>query len=651
MEVLIGAERVRVDPRKAFGKGGEADVYDLGDGRALKLYKTDAHPDIKGLAAEEQAARARQGLQQRKLPAFPKGLPAEVVAPQELALAVPGARGRSAPPAGLVLGYTMPLVRGAEPLLRWAEPVFRRAGATSAQAAQLFSAFHGVLHALHARGVQIGDCNDANLLVQAAPGLLPKLSIIDADSFQFGGFPCPVFTERFLDPRLCDRASGQPVPRLPHDDQSDWFAYAALLCQTLLLVGPWGGIHRPRDPSQALNAHRRMLERLSIFSPGIQLPKAAAPRESLPDDLLHALAQVFEHDVRAPLPLPLVQGLAFVACASCGLEHARAACPRCRPHAAAAVVTVVASRGAVTAQTLFETPGALLAAAYDGPTLRHLHHLRGRYLREDQGCALVGPLDPGLQFGLAGGVTAVAKSGKLVLLREGSLPRTLCVDDAGAGGSAVLASNGTHLAWSQGGQLFCAGEESLLRPEAARGLWLEPEPLGTVLGAATRLFLGPAFGLGLTRAGALTVAFTFTPGRRGLHEELGLPRLQGELVRARCAFGEGRAFLLLALRHAGRTQHRLLCLDREARLVAEAEAFEGDGSWLGAFPELCAAGVLLFAATDDGLVRAEVRGGKIELVRLFPDTEPFVDGATRLLLAPGGLVAAAARTLRLLRLG
>ena len=394
-----------------------------------------------------------------------------------------------------------------------------------------------------------------------------------------------------------------------------------------------------------------MLERLSIFSPEVQRPKAAALFESLPDDLLHALAQIFERDARTPLALPLVQGLVFAVCSSCGLEHARAACPHCRPHAAAQVVTAVASRGAVTARTLFETTGTLLAAAQEGPTLRYLHHLHGRYLREDGGCALEGPLDPGLQFGLAGRVTAVAKSGKLVLLREGSAPRTLCVDDAGAGGTAVLASNGTHLAWSQNGQLFCAGEESLLRPEAARGLWLEPEPLGTLLGAATRLFLGPAFGLGLTRAGELTVAFTFTPGLRGLREELGLPRLQGELVRARCAFGSERAFLLLALRHAGRTQHRLLCLDREARLVAEAEAYEGDGSWLGAFPELCAAGALLFAATDDGLLRAEVRGGKVELARLFPDTEPFVDAATRLLLATGGLLAVSARTVRLLKLG
>jgi hypothetical protein len=41
-EVLIGhsRKRFRTDPAKSIGKGGEADVYDVGDGTALKIFKT-----------------------------------------------------------------------------------------------------------------------------------------------------------------------------------------------------------------------------------------------------------------------------------------------------------------------------------------------------------------------------------------------------------------------------------------------------------------------------------------------------------------------------------------------------------------------------------------------------------------------------------
>ena len=660
MDVLVGQQRFRLDPRRAIGKGGEADVYDLGDGRAFKLFKSDQHADVRGLPAEEAAARARLLLHQRKLPAFPIGLPAAVIAPGALATAA----GRKAGPGpGAIVGYAMPLVRDAEPLLRWGEPAFRRTGAPAAQAVEVFRRLQKALAGLHARGVVIGDFNDLNVLVRATPGGAAEPFLIDADSFQFDGFPCTVFTERFLDPRLCDRASGQALPVRPFDESSDWFAYCALLLQSLLLVGPWGGIHRPQDLSKMVPARRRMLERVSIFQPEVQLPKAAAPREALPDDLLHALVQVFERDERRPLPLPLLDALAFVTCASCGLEHARIGCPRCRPHAAARVSTVLASRGSVTAKTLFETEGTLLCAALSPGGLRVLHHLRdagggpGRFLRENGGVVLEGPLDPALRFGLVGAATAVARGGQLALLHPGSAPLQLGVDACGTG--PAMAASGARLAWSSAGRLFAEDEVALFPSAAARGLRLGPEPLGEVLESSTRLFLGAPgcggpgaeFGLGLSRAGELSLAFTFFPGRRGLCEQLSLPRLPGELLRARCAFGDGLAFLLLALRHRGRTLHRVLCLDREARLVADAEGEEDDGSWLGAFPELCAAGRLLFAATDGGLCRVELQAGKLALTRAFPDTEAFVDGQTRLLVGPEGLLAVGPRTVRQLSLG
>ena len=134
-----------------------------------------------------------------------------------------------------IAGYAMPLVRDAEPLLRWGEPAFRRTGATAPQAVEIFRRLRGALAGLHARGVVIGDFNDLNVLVRAAPGGLAEPFLIDADSFQFAGFPCAVFTERFLDPRRCDRPSDQPVPVRPFDEQSDWFAFSALFSTLSLL--------------------------------------------------------------------------------------------------------------------------------------------------------------------------------------------------------------------------------------------------------------------------------------------------------------------------------------------------------------------------------------------------------------------------------
>jgi hypothetical protein len=99
-DLWLSGKRLKLDPSQAIGKGGEADVYDLGDGRALKLFKQPGHPDYAGLPGEQAAARARIDEHQAKLPAFPVGLPPAVVAPNALATGKHAA----------IVGYAMPLV-------------------------------------------------------------------------------------------------------------------------------------------------------------------------------------------------------------------------------------------------------------------------------------------------------------------------------------------------------------------------------------------------------------------------------------------------------------------------------------------------------------------------------------------------------------
>ena len=72
----MGGHSVRAAPSMAIGKGGEADVYDIGKGRALKIYKPPNHPDFDGEPVEQEGARLRLAERQRKLVDFPTTLPA-----------------------------------------------------------------------------------------------------------------------------------------------------------------------------------------------------------------------------------------------------------------------------------------------------------------------------------------------------------------------------------------------------------------------------------------------------------------------------------------------------------------------------------------------------------------------------------------------
>src|SRR5439155_26144210 len=116
-----------------------------------------------------------------KLRALPGNLPPEVVAPCGVALA--GRRSAE------VVGYLMPKVTG-EPLHSYGEPRWRREHPTdAADVVGALLALHAAIDRLHGAGVVVGDCNDLNILVDAR-----RVHLIDVDSYQFGGYACPMFS-------------------------------------------------------------------------------------------------------------------------------------------------------------------------------------------------------------------------------------------------------------------------------------------------------------------------------------------------------------------------------------------------------------------------------------------------------------------------
>jgi len=614
-EVFLGQRRVKLLPTTAIGKGGEADVYDLGDGRALKVFKTPDHPDYQGQPAEQQAAEQRIALQQLKLRAFPTGLPSHVVTPGELAFDRSGRQ---------VLGYAMPLVRPAEPLLRLADPALRRSALPAATVVELFRDLHRTLSGLHAAGVVVGDLNDLNILVQDHTGWF-----IDADSFQFGAFACSVFTERFVDPLLCDRGNGGLQLARPFAPTSDWYAYAALLMQTLLCVGPYGGVYRPRSSGQRLAQAARPLQRITVFHPDVVYPRPALALRTLPDDLLEQLRRVFERDERAPFPRPLLDSLHFNRCPHCHLEHARLICPACSPAGVVQAQPVLRVHGDVNARPLFDTGGTIVHACLQQGELRYLFHTDGRFSREDGKELFRGDLEPSMHFAINGNLTLVGRGSELVALEPGRPARRRTIDTGQA--TPVFGANGRHVYWTGGGQLRRDGATAL------SGLDVD-QPIGDVLADQTRFWIGPTFGLGFYCAGELTVAFVFDAEQRGLNDSVTFPALRGQLIDARCCLDEQRAWLLLALHIGGRTRHRCLVYRRTGQLEAALEVDAGDGSWLGTLGGQCATGGVLFAPTDSGVVRVEVSQGQIAVAREFVDTSYFVDAASQLLAASDGLL-------------
>ncbi len=616
-EVFIGdsRKRFRPNPTKSIGKGGEADIYDVGNGVALKVFKSPDHPDLDGLPHEQEAARRRIAEHQQKLRLFPKKLPLRVVAPLELAYGQ----------GGNIVGYTMPLKMGAEVLLRYGEVDFRQNGVKDQTVVEVLRDLHSTVSGVHESRVVIGDFNDLNVLVSGEEAF-----IIDADSCQFGSFPCRVFTERFVDPLLCDPKENRLILNKPHNEMSDWYAFAVMLMQTLLCLsgGPYGGVYKPKDISKRIGHSSRPLHRITVFHPEVRYPKPSRHFSVLPDSLLQCFHEVFERDKRFQIPAKLLGDLRWVICKTCGVAHARAQCPHCRAIIPQTVTSV--STGTVSGERIFRTEGQIVFATSQAGVLRWLYHHNGEYRRENGSLAFAGTLDSHARFRISQSATVIASGNRARIFTEKGV-QNLTVDTFGM--LPVIDANERHIFWHQNGQI---------KRTTTLGVDFH-ELVGDVLPQQTLFWTGEHIGFGFYRAGGLSQCFVFNPERRGINNSLTLRPFKGQLVDSTCLFGKDRIWFFVSSRIGGKTMNSCFLIRHDGIVEAQTETEADDGSWLGTLRGKCAIGDFLLVATDDGIVRVKASGGTIAVEKEFPDSARFVHTGRHLFLDKVGLMVVGSR--------
>jgi serine/threonine protein kinase len=619
MQVYVEGKRLFVDPGQSIGQGGEAEVYAIGGNRALKIFKQPNHPDYAGLPEDQAGAKSRIETHQRKLPDFPRALPERVIGPEEFATA--SASG------GAIVGYTMRYLKGMEVLFRYAHRPFREAGGiTNSQVVDIFRDLHATLMALHGRQLVVGDFNSLNVLVSSRL----EAYLIDADSFQFGNYPCPMYTAKFVDPLLCDPKQTSPVLIKPHTVVSDWYAYALMLMQCLLYVGPFEGVYRPKDKHKQVPPDARNLRRITVFEPEVIYPKVATHYRVLPDELLDLFTRIFGKDERGVFPLSLLHDLRWTVCLVCKTEHARPQCPNCHQASPAAIKSVITVRGTVTAERIFRTAGIILTAAMQSRGLAWLTHERGRFLREDGSLIFSGSLTPGMQYRMSGDETLVGVNGALSVWAKNGSPAAapggalrVPVDQCGT--RTLFDATEKHRFLVRGGQLLVTGQYG-------------EEAIGSVLSGQTLFWTGAEFGFGLYRAGNLSVSFTFTGKARSLNDNVKLPPLRGQLIDAGAVFAKDRCWFFVAMNTSGVIRNHCFLLRQNGTVEGQAVVTSGDGSWLSHLPLGAAAvGDKLLVPTDDGIVQMACQAGTISEAKRFPDTEPFVDSQSRLFVGKDGL--------------
>ncbi len=619
MDVYLKGKKVRINPSKSIGKGGEADIYDIGSGLVLKLFKQPGHPDLIGFPQDQLAAKERLKEHQKKLLAFPKNLPSRVISPVSLATNRNGSR---------IVGYVMKFLKGYEVLLKYSDKGYRNTGISNELVLKTFCDLHSTIRGIHRANVTIGDFNDLNILVSNG-----EAYIIDADSFQYDSFICHVFTEKFVDPMLCDPTNTRPILNKVYNMDSDWYAFAVMLMQSMLFVGPYGGVYKPKDKTKRINHATRPLKRITVFDSEVKYPKPAIPYGVLPDDLLQCFHHIFAEDKREEFPFNILNDVRWTTCTSCGTIHARNICPGCSKHLPSVIKEAV--RGNVTCTRMFETSGTILYATIFRDKLYYLYHEDGSFKREGNSVVVKGSLNPTMRFRIKGKETLIGNSGQFVSLTPGKKPEKTVVDSLRA--LPLFDANSNYKYWTCDGQLM-------------RSDTLGPKYIGDVLKNQTLFWVGDKFGFGFYRASSINVGFVFDGKSGGINDSVKISNISGQLIDATCYFAGNWCWFIISSRERGQTINKCMIIKSDGSVRESAEAKEGDGSWLGSIRGKCAAGNFLLAATDDGIIRVEPSSGTINIVKEFPDTEPFVDSGCHLYPNSNGLYVVSRKRIKLLKI-
>lgn len=621
-------DKIEIRDANRLGEGGEAWVFrcQIANSEfAAKIYKGPDAPDYEGDSEQDRANR--EGAKRRletfanKIVSFPANVPDNVMRPLGLLY-------HRSKPVGF---YTRLVPEPRETLRRYCDIDFRLAGIDADGVVAMLINLHQTVARCHAAGLVLGDFNDLNVL-----GLTPY--IIDAESGSYGGHQCTTFTQRFVDPLLCDPQAKTLRLIRPHTPESDHYAFTIMVFQSLLFISPYDGKYKPKDKSAACPHDARPLFRKTVFNDDTIYPKWAVKAgytpDILPDDLVHYFQEVLHDDRRGEFPIHHLQSMRWTSCTKCGAIHARHTCPRCATPGV--VRSVVEVKGTVTSELIFKIDGMILNAAFQHGKLRYIYYDGKDIFRENGDLIAHGPLVPRMRYRVCGDKTGIAKGNSLVI-KAGSV-RRVNVDTYNS--LPMFDADAAQFCWLDGGRLLTDDQHGIGQLT-----------LGQVLSGQTLFWVGDTFGFGFYRALNLNEFFVFDPRMAAsLKDGLAVPPLKGQLIDAKCEFSGSHCWFMVAFQFGGKIIHRCVVLNQLGEVLGVHEEDAATPSWLDSLRGKCAVGSFLFSVTDAGVTRVECQHGQIVQTKLFPDTEPFVDENCHLFAGNGCLHVVTKNEIRQLKI-
>ncbi|MFZ2718392.1 MAG: hypothetical protein WAZ12_01210 [Candidatus Absconditicoccaceae bacterium] len=546
---------------------------------------------------------------------YPGGLPSNIIVPSNLLT----------DKQGIILGYTMSFITGAETLLKYGDMGYRQSmNISNNEIRDIFLNLHDTLRSLHGKKVIIGDFNDLNILVKNK-----QVYMIDTDSYQFGNWISTMYTEKFVDPLICDTVvtNNNPIWTMTHNHtyNGDWYAFCALLFKSLLFVDPYGGIYKPKDPNKRIKQQLRPSHRINIFNPEVVYPKHAYPYNVLDAKMIRYFQDVFSKDLRGEFPQAMLKNMQWTTCNACGIEYATPACPICNA-GHIYVVAPISVSGNVQMKEVFVTGGTIMFADVQHGKLVYVYHENDEYRRESDRVVISGPLSRSLHIAINGSSTVLSESHTMAIIDQGGKSQKMFIDCVGS--RPVCDANDHIVYWVENGNVY---------KNNPLGLEYSPISIGQAIVDNTLLWTGDKFAFGMYKAGNILQGFIFDDTSKVINDKVNLPFIKGEIIDAKTYISDHLAWLMIATKDQSRYINHCLVIDKQGKVLSHINNETSDQPWLSHIKGKSAAGNYLFCPTDDGIMRVSVEpNGNLE-TKVFVDTENYVNEQSSLLVSPMGI--------------
>ncbi len=173
--------------------------------------------------------------------------------------------------------------------------------------------------------------------------------------------------------------------------------------------------------------------------------------------------------------------------------------------------------------------------------------------------------------------------------------------------------------------------------------------VANVLENQTFIKAGVDFGFGFYRIGLKTNYFIFPVNGKGI-KDIKLPDISGKLIEVDCLFSSTHLLLLLSTMENGKEFNTMMLISKEGNLIAMNKENALDSDILSTIRGKAILNSLVLTTTDEGLLLLDKNNSTLSGVKLFKDTEPFVNTECQIFPASDGVYVVSMQDIKLLKL-